>query len=688
MSVTRYAVGIVWLMVAVAPVLVAAYSARRKLLPTWTPASARLVELVATVGVLVFVAQVLGSIGAFAAWTVAAASGALGAVLTIVVSVVRRPHSDSEASRRSGSTSRILVILMIAAVSFTVVRWGIGTVSALEQGPQDVDTMTYHLPHAANVVQDRSLTRLHYLTVDDSIPYHPSNGETLHALAMMAFGNDIASPFINLFWLGFTLLGAWVFGERFGRGAHCVIGACVVLATPIMSSTQGGTAMTDIVGIGLMLAAAAIALNAEGSTVGAAVAGWAAGLSLGSKLTMVVPIAVMTLTFLIAAKAEGFRRTRFALAWFSMMIVGGAFWYLRNFFRTGNPIPSLNLRFGGLGFAKVPMRLVDRYGYSVASYATNVHVWRHWFVPGLATAYGRAWLLLFALALAGIIASFVRARSSFVRVMCVTALASLLGYAITPTTALGLRGRPSLFIGNTRYLAPGLILAVLLLAIAPAIDRRAGRVLVSACLAVLLLSDTGGAHVSWKAITLGLAVMVLALISLFRPSLTTVLAAVVTLSALVGGAVLVPVYARNRYSVPAPSAASAARVFVWAQSVHDVKIGTTGFFITYPLFSSDLSNRVSYIGVLGRDHSFTDAADCRTWMREADAGRYDYIVTMPPFANRPEPAAAAWARGDAHLKLLLHYGTASVFRVVGRPDPDACAGAVSGKSNHVVAVPT
>jgi len=665
----RFFVGIAWLVVAIIPIAAAAVSFRQMFLPSWRGARGRLVECVLAVGSLLFVAQILGAIGSFRPWITAASCGTFGVVATVLVRRRRSRPDDRVAGEPPPQSRTAMVVLMLIAVAFVFVRWGAGTIASVEHGPTDVDTMTYHLPHAAAFVQDASLTRLHYTTADDAIPYHPSNGEALHALGVMAFETDFATPFLNLFWLALALLSVWVLGERFGRAPECVIGACVALATPIMSSTQGGTAMTDIVGLALMLAALAVVVRSETSLVAVAVGGWAAGLALGSKLTMVVAIVALTITLIAAARSEGFRRAPFTAAWFVMLVIGGVFWYIRNLVRAGNPIPSLNLRFGGFGFSKVPMRLLDRYGYSVADYLTNFHVWRRSFIPGLHAAFGFGWFLLLLLAVGSLLVALIRAPSGFVRAGAVSAAMAIAAYIVTPTTALGLRGQPVLFTGNVRYVVPGLLLAIVLLGTVEATSRF---VYVGACLFTLAISNLHGWHDLAKATLFGAVVLGIGLVALLRPSLVPPAVSAIVVLALIVGAVTYGGYVRDRYTFAAASEDGSDAVYRWAQHTHDARIGTTGFFITYPLFSSNLSNRVSYVGVLGRDHSFTDATSCAAWKASANAGRFDFIVTLPPFAKRAEPPAASWAEGDPHLKRILHVGKGSVFRVEGRLDPALC----------------
>jgi hypothetical protein len=112
--------------------------------------------------------------------------------------------------------------------------------------------------------------------------------------------------------------------------------------------------------------------------------------------------------------------------------------------------------------------------------------------------------------------------------------------------------------------------------------------------------------------------------------------------------------------------------FKWAQDVHNARIGMAGFFLNYPLYGADLSNRVIYIGDLRRDGTFTDYRRCSDWRAAVNRGRFDYVVTMPPFPDRSETPMAQWTSLDPHVTEILHHERERVFKVQGQLDPAAC----------------
>jgi hypothetical protein len=117
--------------------------------------------------------------------------------------------------------------------------------------------------------------------------------------------------------------------------------------------------------------------------------------------------------------------------------------------------------------------------------------------------------------------------------------------------------------------------------------------------------------------------------------------------------------------------------------VRDARIAVVGIVEDYPLYGSDLSNRVDYLA--RRDEArFLPYSSCRGWLLELHKGRYDYVVTArESLADSP---AAGWTRRYPGAQQLLasapgatHRGshwTWELFRLdpTRRVDPAAACG--------------
>ena len=108
------------------------------------------------------------------------------------------------------------------------------------------------------------------------------------------------------------------------------------------------------------------------------------------------------------------------------------------------------------------------------------------FLPALTQAAGSAWLALLATALAGTVLAW-RARDRWVRIIGVAGLVALLTYPVTPYTASGLDGHPTLFAYDTRYLMPALLLGLVAMTLLAA-SRRSRIIVASWLLAITLVT--------------------------------------------------------------------------------------------------------------------------------------------------------------------------------------------------------
>jgi hypothetical protein len=132
-------------------------------------------------------------------------------------------------------------------------------------------------------------------------------------------------------------------------------------------------------------------------------------------------------------------------------------------------------------------------------------------------------------------------------------------------------------------------------------------------------------------------------------------------------------YLENRYSNPTFAAPGLNAIFAAATPTSGERIATTTTR-QYPLFGTDLSNRVQFVGRHEPQGGFVAPSSCREWRRLINAGDYEYVVASrdriepgrPPF-----PASARWTEGP-NAKLLLSIPPTKVFRLKGRLDPSAC----------------
>jgi hypothetical protein len=602
----------------------------------------------------------------------------------------RPAHADPEpqppAPPAPTSFERCAIVAAVAAVAAPWLGW---TVYAYRHGMETPDTLWYHLPQAARFVQNGNLWHFQYFDGGPVSAFYPANAELLHALGMLALKSDLISPLLNLFWGGFAMFAAWAVGRPFGRGALTLLAMALLLGTPAFVDTQPGGAYNDTVCVALLTAAAA-ALAERGVSRGPMViAAMAAGLSLGTKFTMIVPAVALGLG-LVAVPAAMPRRRRGAV-WIAGLVGLGGFWYARNVASTGTPVPTLPLHLGAL----IPTPALSSPAFAVLHYAFHAHVWRAYFLPGLRTAFGPAWWGIVAVAAVGVLAAVTTRRRRVLTVLGWVALVAAVGYVVTPQF-LGSSSAPVFFVFNLRYAAPALVLGLLLAPFAiPSEPRWARTAALAGGLALLAATEldtaiwgTGiGKHsfatplrgapaVIGAALAIAIAVAVIAVIAvaaasprarrLVRPGPSI---AVIAALLVAGGWLLGKSYDKRRYAGTGPL----PHIFAWARSVHHARIALVGTVAQYPLLGPDESNFVQFLGRSAAHGGYGPFDSAAQWRSALRTGRYGWVVVAPtsfPFSTQAAPQLA-WTRSipgaraviSDHIPGAPSYDTAVLFRL-------------------------
>jgi hypothetical protein len=660
----RYLLGVACLLAIGGGLGAAAIGLRRRLAPELSGAPARLAEAVLALGVLVAGLELLGAVGLFRLVPIVLVVVAVG-----VAAWRLRPPATSPPGEVVRAAPRAAVALAAAAGGAVLAAWSVPALHAYGAGIRSFDSLWYHLPWAAGFAQTGWTTPLHFTDVEYLTAFYPACAELLHGLGIVLLGRDTLSPALNLGWLALLLLGGWCLGRPHGVAPASLMGAALACATPMMIGSQAGTAANDAAAVALLVAACALLPRAG-------LGGLAAGLAAGVKLTVLPAVAALTLGALWLA--PGGRRAAWTRRWFGGLAVGGAYWYVRNLIAVGNPLPWVHVP--GLPVPAPPLQAHT--AFSLAHYIGALG--RGVFADGFAAGLGRWWAPLLVACLAGPVLCLLQRGEPRTRVLGLVALVADLAYAFTPESAAGPAGHPLGFAFNVRYLAPGLVLSLATLPLAPALRGRRAQAVVLAG-GVAALGATLDRPGRWPAAYVpGAIVMALAALAVVggrgrRPAIAAVLATALV----VGGWFGQRHYLRGRYAY-APHVSSLARVWAFFRGVHGARVGvvgTFGGFFDYPLFGLDDSNRVQYIAHAGPHGSFTPIHSCRAWRAAVNAARVSYLVTTPArdpwrpqrLERSPE---AGWTAGDAAVHPVLRYTARRqpivVFAVRGRLDPSGC----------------
>jgi hypothetical protein len=619
--------------------------------------------------------------------------------------------------------SLLATVIALVIAGIAIGHFVSGVKLRLGTGMTGFDSTWYHGPFAAGFYQSGNTIDLHLIAPQFLAWFYPANSEVVHAIGMLAFSRDLLSPLLNLGWLVGCLLACWCIGRPFGVAPWSLALGAIALSVPALGD-QAGEARNDIVGIFFLLAAVAVALNAardgeddgRGLSTGALLLiGLAIGLAAGTKLNFLLPAAVLVLG--LTALAPSGRRWTTLLCSGGMALAGGGYWYLRNLIHSGNPLPWLH-HLGPIDLPSPEQALGGREAHSVFSYLTNGSVWSDWFFPGLHGALWIVWPVVGAAALAGLLLALIpllfsrtsatpprwwaenssqggvlgpstsdagRTVAGVLAIAGLVGLAAAVSWLVSPTSASGPSGMPRGFESGLRYLTPALILGLALLPAVPPLRGLAAR-----------LASLGPAFGERPVPSAGRPVHAAdgpasAEDDLHLPPLSvgdrrrTVeeerlprwwVAAIVAGAVVLGVVVGYPVqrhYLHDRYRDPSFTTPGLDAAFAWARGVSGARIATTSTR-QYPLFGTDLSNRVAYIGIKRPHGGFEEAQNCRQFRRFIDEGDYDYVIATRDRIEPGKPAfppQAKWTEGPS-AEVVLRKKPTVVFRIDGPLNPKTC----------------
>lgn len=660
MTFARFLLGLPLAVVLLAGPVLGARTFRRALLPTSGGVDAALTDTVVVLTIVTVAAQALGSLGWFAMAPLVAGCAALGGLLHLAASMrgSTRPdgrsgdarpglRADVPSDRRSDTPlGRGTVVAAGAAVLLVVGSWIARTVSALDRGMTTADTLWYHLPYAVHFVQTGRMTDTIPLDTDSVTAYFPATSSIYHAVLYLLFDSDLVSVVVNLGWLGLALAAAWSVGRRFGAGIPAVLSVALVMGTPVLIDTQPGGALTDVVGLALLLVATALALNAEPDEDRIwrwVPVGLALGLSTGMKFTFIAPAALVALA-VSAVAPRGARSRRFGTLVAAALLSGG-YWYLRNLILVGNPLPALDLQLGPVHLRGIPGSLPQS---SVADLVLDGDAWATHLVPGFRDALGIAWPLVLLVSLGGALLAAGRGGSSTIRALGGVSIAAFAVFIWNPQYLFG----GLFFATNLRYGLPSLVLGALLATVVLARYRSAVALVLVTLVVVTQASpaawgfgpgtagffeEPGRRAVYWAAAAVvGLGVAAVLAWMLWQSWSVDQRRARSILSG--GACILVlamaatnSVYVRDRYvgAEPFPNAYEVVR------DLSGARIGVHGqlMMLKYGFAGADWSNVVRYVVVEEEDGGIRPARSCAEWVGELRAGRYDHLVLNVPMGG-------------------------------------------------------
>ncbi|HTL84336.1 MAG TPA: hypothetical protein VL856_04095 [Acidimicrobiia bacterium] len=670
----HYAAGVVATTGVIGALAWGAYWLRALLVPTWWGSSARLAEVTIALAALIGLAQLFGSVGLFYAGVMFAVYLGVGIGGGWAARARVRERGRVVVGREAKRSPTLEIAAACLGGALVGAQWVSHVAMAYGRGITQGDSLWYHATFAARFVESARVTGWHDTNLSAlATPLHtmlPLNGSLMQSIAMLPFHDDFLSPVVNVGWAALAILAAMAFAQRRGTGALAVLGTILLLGVPTISGTQPGQAANDVATAALFLAAVALLLHGEFTPAPAALAAIAAGLALGTKLTVAAPIAVLTIGVIVVAVR--LRRAAPALWWCGLLVLSGGFWFVRNWVIFGNPAPWSTVHLGPFTLtSSSQVTLRPGLAPALGSWTT----WRRDIFPALHPSLGHLWPVVLELALMGAVIAIVRGPL-IERFAGVAAIAGVVAVAyIQEGSDFG----GAAFVFMVRYFVPSLMLGYVLLTrwlegISPSWRAVAAGVMLLV-IGVNLGTSYKYESAAWPTgewIPAVIVVVIVAIVvtsflvvrpRLNRRGLFSIAAAALAVLVLAGWA-LQSHYFDNRY-VDAGLPHDAINAMF--DNVKGEKVEILGTEHFYPFFGSDLSNDVGRTLVTGGLNAF----DCTRWIKLFNDEHYRYIVIAHERFAVGIPNEG-WVSRDPAAVPIGHAGSATAYRIDGPLDPRTC----------------
>jgi hypothetical protein len=531
-----------------------------------------------------------------------------------------------------------------------------------------VDPLTFHLPNVGRWIQLHSMWQ-----IDQFVPLlahgnYPNNGDVVLLSTVLPWHNDFLVRLPITLYLVTTAIAVFaVARELRAPVAASVLAGAVVVSLPVVGIATIPRALPDSLmwttfagGVLFLLRHARTSRRSD-----LVLAGIALGIAAGTKWYGVSSVAVVVVIWtgarlLRERGADGGMGAAGPLR--DTVLVGGLSllgtlpWLARNLALSDNPVFPLKVAPFGLTIFDAPPDVIrDEVGFTIADYAGDSGVL--WQLAGeMVEGLGIAPILC-GLALAAAVVLARRTRDGRVLALAAGAIALGLLYTITPATALGVKGDPSLAHANTRYAVPALILAVPVAAwVAGRLPRLAGLALQ----AVLTVGALLGAYRGYEVhglrdvtlATIGLALLAIAAGVLFRlRERRIIVVAAALVAALAGLAAAHRIEDRingGRYLGIDRAVDGLLRIAPAGKRIGLASDwSVAGLSPVWPAFGTRIDNDVQFVGEFRRGFltPYPTAARFEDALRR---GRYDVLVVgrgfFPPQSTREQEWAiqAGW----------------------------------------------
>jgi 4-amino-4-deoxy-L-arabinose transferase-like glycosyltransferase len=521
------------------------------------------------------------------------------------------------------------------------------------------DTLNFQLPQVARWIQTGSMWQLDQFFPEYSNATYPHHGNVLLLAVVLPLDGTELARLVPVPYAGLTALAVYAAARELGAArGWALVAAALVLAIPIYAFEALAGANTDTPMTFFTVAGVLFLLrhHRTGARSDLVLAGVAFGLALGTKWYALTTLPPILAVWAFARWRAGDRWIADAARLAGLILLAGGIWLVRNTVETGNPLfPQ------PLGPLPAPVDTIrEQAGWTLAHYLFDFDVWRTYLEPQFTDYFAAPGYLLTVVPFAAGAYAW-RRRDGRAAAVAAAAIGCLALYFVTPYSAFGAEGTPTIAFASMRYAIPALLLGAVALAWLGTRAPRAAGLALAAISALAVLQGLRSGYDVGRGLVLSSAVVVaLAVWAARRAGPRLAVAGAVVL--LVAGAALVRDRADGRWY------AGYDPVFNWLETnaPDDTRVALAGVWPVsgvspaLPAFGPRLDNDVAFAGPFV-EHLLRAERDPRRFARRLRG--FDVLVVGRGLVATGRPAPEeSWARAAGFRPVVASDALALLVR--------------------------
>lgn len=248
---------------------------------------------------------------------------------------------------------------------------------ALFQVPIEYDSISYHLPFVVEWYKSHSLMQIYYSVFTGPVGYYPSNFELFELWSALPFGKDFLVNLINIPLVAFLIVSVYLIAKNlFIKPVNSWIAVGFLLYIPIVPHFFGFTHVDLFFTVVFLTSIFFLQEFWTTKSLGDLIlCGLSFGFFIGTKYLGIPYVLPLLLISSIAILLHFFRtKIKILLAFLILAgtsLLGGGFWYLRNYLNSGNPIFPTEISLFGHKIFEGYLHLTEKIFLLSLSYNVN-----------------------------------------------------------------------------------------------------------------------------------------------------------------------------------------------------------------------------------------------------------------------------------------------------------------------------